>query len=175
MNQPRAVQSPVLPADVVRAVSVEVSRLARGGLSDTERATQIDKLASLYGEQTDVRHPFAPTGDTPLRTRAEIRQHFEQAGSSGARIDRWDVVDGVVHTTDDPEAVVYEYAYAMTVDGRDATVRMTIVARVRNGLIVESRDYGDHVAMARAFGRLGELASALTDAARPRPSGRSAG
>jgi hypothetical protein len=35
------------------------------------------------------------------------------------------------------------------------------VIRVRDGEIVESRDYGDHVGLARAFGRLEALAGAL--------------
>lgn len=36
------------------------------------------------------------------------------------------------------------------------------VVRVRDGLIIESRDYADHIGMARAFGQLGSLARALT-------------
>jgi ketosteroid isomerase-like protein len=40
------------------------------------------------------------------------------------------------------------------------------VVRVRDGQIVESRDYGDHVGLARAFGRLETLADALRASAR---------
>ncbi|HEY0002920.1 MAG TPA: hypothetical protein VGB74_20870 [Actinoplanes sp.] len=36
------------------------------------------------------------------------------------------------------------------------------MVRVRDGEIVESRDYVDHVAGARAFGRLPTLVAALT-------------
>jgi uncharacterized protein len=36
------------------------------------------------------------------------------------------------------------------------------VMRVRNGEIVSSRDYHDHLASARAAGRLGELFAALS-------------
>lgn len=44
-------------------------------------------------------------------------------------------------------------------------VPCVFVLRVRDGEIVESRDYIDHVAMARARGRLGELIAVLREPA----------
>jgi len=64
----------------------------------------------------------------------------------------------VVHRTADPEVVVAEFSYAGTADRGDFAVPCVFVVRVRDGRIVESRDYGDHIGFARAFGRLEPLA-----------------
>ncbi|MBT2225119.1 nuclear transport factor 2 family protein [Nonomuraea sp. NEAU-A123] len=150
---------PSSPADVVRAVAEGVSRVMAGGLSKEEKEAEFDRLASLYAEETDVRHPFAPLGDTPLRTRAELRHHF--SGGPVWEVERFEPV-GRIHETADPEVVIYEFSYVGSVDGRDFAVPCIFVVRVRDGVIVESRDYIDHVGMARAFGRLDELATALS-------------
>ena len=149
------------PADVVRAVAAGVSRLIAGSLTDQEKQEQLDYLASLYAEQTDVRHPFAPLGDKPLRTRAELREHFANGPAQTQGADRFDPV-GQVYETADPEVVIFEFSYVGSAHGRPFAVPCIFVTRVRDGLIVESRDYADHVGMARAFGRLNKLAAALT-------------
>ena len=153
--------APKVPADVVRAVAAGVSRLVAGRLTQLERDVQVDQLADLYADQTDVRHPFAPLGDTPLRSRAELREHFAAAGAQTVGAERFEPIGMVVHHTDDPEVVVVEFAYAGSAGGRDFAVPCIFVVRVRDGKIVESRDYGDHVGLARAFGRLEALAIAL--------------
>ncbi len=68
---------------------------------------------------------------------------------------------GHVHETADPEVVIFEFSYHGSVSGRSFTVPCIFVTRVRAGVIVESRDYVDHVGLARAFGRLNTLATAL--------------
>jgi ketosteroid isomerase-like protein len=148
------------PSDVIRAVAAGVSRLIAGNLTDQEKEAQVDELAGYYAEHTDVRHPLMPTGDTPLRTRAELRAHFASGPSRTTGVEEFAPV-GHVHETADPEVVVYELTYVGTANGRPFSLPCVFVARVRDGLIVESRDYGDHVGMARAFGRLGGLAGAL--------------
>jgi len=148
------------PSDVVRAVAAGVGRLVAGGLSESETQAQLDDLAALYAEHTDVRHPFAPLGDTPLRTRAELREHFAGGPARVRGADRFEAV-GQVHLTADPEVVVFEFSYVGTANGRPFAVPCTFVTRVRDGEIVESRDYADHVGMARAFGGLDDLAAAL--------------
>jgi len=149
------------PEDVVRTLVRGVSRLRGPGLDPDERERVLDELAGLYAEQTDVRHPFAPLGDRPLRSRAELRAHFAARGEPPAGLERWEAVDVVVHRTADPEVVVQEFRYAGRVHGQEFAVPLIFVTRVRDGLIVESRDYADHVGLARAFGHLPELASAL--------------
>ena len=153
----------VEPADVVLAVCAGVGRLVAGRLDDRERELQLDRLAELYAVHTDVRHPFAPLGDTPLRTRAELREHFAAGPGRTAGAERFAVTDVTVHRTADPEVVVVEFRYRGTVEGRPFAIPCIFVARVRNGEIVESRDYADHVGFARAFGALPALAATLAD------------
>ena len=153
------------PSDVVRAVADGVSRLATGGLDADEKEAVLDELASLYAEETEVRHPFAPVSMEPLRTREQLRRHFAGAPAMLAGVERFDPEDFVVHETSDPEVVVTEFRYTGVAHGRPFDLRNIFVVRVRDGEIVESRDYSDHVAFARAFGRLGSLARALADQA----------
>jgi ketosteroid isomerase-like protein len=132
---------PTEPADVIRAVTAGVSRLVTADLTPAEREALLDQLASLYAEQTDVRHPFAPEPRPPLRTREELRAHFAQSAPDGPVAERFEPVDEIVHTTSDPEVVVLEFSYAAVVDGNAATLPRIFVVRVRDGEIVESRDY----------------------------------
>ncbi|HEY8474625.1 MAG TPA: nuclear transport factor 2 family protein [Natronosporangium sp.] len=157
-----AMGQPTTPADVVRAVAAGVSRLVAGDLTEPERQAQLDQLASLYAERTDVRHPFAPLGDTPLRSRAELREHFAGAARLTGAVERFEPVAQVVHQTTDPELVVFEFSYAVTAGGREFTVPCVFVVRVRDGVIVESRDYTHHLAIARGLGQLDQLCAALT-------------
>lgn len=149
------------PADVVRAVAAGVSRLVAGRLSPEEQNAQLDQLAGLYAERTDVRHPFAPRGDTALRSRAELRRHFAEGPARTRGVERFEPVGTVVHQTDDSEVVIVEFRYQGSANSRPFDLPCIFVVRVRDGLIIESRDYSDHVAFARAFGRLGDLAAAL--------------
>ena len=155
---------PTTPADVVRAVAAGVSRLVAGGLDQLELDAQLDQLANLYAEQTDVRHPFALFGDPPLRTRDELRRHFATGPARTEGAERFEPEDMLVHQTSDPEVVVVEFSYTGSANGRPFTLPCIFVVRVRDGEIVESRDYSNHVALARAFGRLEELAAALVQA-----------
>jgi ketosteroid isomerase-like protein len=136
---------PTEPADVIRAVTVGFSRLVAGGLTPSEPEAQLDQLAELYAERTNMRHPFAPLGDRPLRSRAELREHFARAAPEPAVAERFDPVDTIVHTTEDPEVVVVEFSYAIAAGDRKSAVPRIFVVRVRDGQIVESRDYADHV------------------------------
>jgi hypothetical protein len=67
---------PASPREIVRKLLDGVTGLVAGDHS------QVERLAALYAEQTQVSHPFAPLGDTPLRTREQVRRHF-----AGAPID----------------------------------------------------------------------------------------
>jgi uncharacterized protein len=151
------------PEKTVRAVAAGVCRLMRGGLTAAEETAQIDELAACYAEHTDVRHPLNPFGDTPLLSRAAVREHFA-AGGPPADVERYDVIDDHVFVTPDPEVVIFEFRYAGVIDGRAFTLPCIFVVRVREGEIVESRDYAEHVGGARVFGRLTALAAALTAA-----------
>ncbi|MCO6010657.1 nuclear transport factor 2 family protein [Actinoallomurus purpureus] len=110
-----------------------------------------DALPALYAEDTVVVHPMAES-DEPLVGREALRRHFAAAAALPLRMSARDVV---VHETADPEAVIAEFEYAgrVTTTGRRFTVRNVFVLRVRDGLIVESRDYADHLRFGAAIGR----------------------
>lgn len=107
-------------------------------------------LAELYAERTFVEHPFHPDRPPPLRSRDEVRAHF--AGGEPRPVLRRTPVDIHIHETADPEVIVAEFAYAGTNIDTGASFRIPaiFVLRVRNGEIIESRDYFDHLASARA-------------------------
>jgi len=120
-----------------------------------------DGLPELYAEQIDVVHPFDPLRGAPLRTRAELRDRMKQF-AAGPR-PRRRVGNVTIHETADPEVIVAEFEYQGTTDaGRPYALPAIFVLRVRNGEIVSSRDYHDHLASARVAGRLGELFAALS-------------
>ncbi|MFC9689682.1 nuclear transport factor 2 family protein [Kribbella sp. NPDC056951] len=128
-------------------------------------AGQYAELPDLYAEQTDVRHPMSPYGAPPLLSREALREHFTGTGPQVAATVHFEAADIVVHQTADPEVIVGEFAYAgvAPATGERFRVPCVFVLRVRDGEIVESRDYVDHVAMAKARGRLEELIAALRE------------
>lgn len=125
-----------------------------------------EALPGLYAEQTDVRHPMSPYGDHPLLSRDALREHFGGTGPRVAEVVKFQPANLRIHETRDLEVIVAEFDYAGTViaTGEPFTVPCVFVLRVRDGLIVESRDYIDHLAMARARGQLDELLAALKPA-----------
>jgi uncharacterized protein len=119
-----------------------------------------DGLPELYAEQIDVVHPFDPLHGAPLRSREELRQRFEAL--AGRPRPRRRVGNVTIHETTDPEVIVAEFEYQGTTGaGEPYALPAIFVMRVRNGEIVSSRDYHDHLASARVGGRLGELFAAL--------------
>ena len=121
-----------------------------------------DDLPDLYAEQTYVVHPFDPLRAPAMHTRDELREHF-RPGDDGPRLHRR--VEAVtVHETADPEVIVAEFEYRGTVadTGEEFVLPGIFVLRVRDGEIVSSRDYFDHVTAARIRGRLDELVAAVT-------------
>jgi ketosteroid isomerase-like protein len=123
--QPNSLASPT-PVEVLRALLAGVESGAGA------------ELADLYAEDAYVVHPMDPDGAPPMRGRPAIRNHFEQAGGLRLR-----VVDLTVHETADEEVVIGEFAYEVLDQAGESLPRLpcVFVMRVRNGLIVESRDY----------------------------------
>ena len=72
----------------------------------------------------------------------------------------------IVHDTSDPEVVVAEWDYdgQVTTTGRSFQVSNIQVSRVRDGRIVLSRDYHNHVVLAEVMGRLPSVVASLTAA-----------
>ncbi|HEY0496669.1 MAG TPA: nuclear transport factor 2 family protein [Kutzneria sp.] len=115
------------PAEVFR-------RLVDGVVSK-----QWDQLPLLYAEDAVVVHPFSTDpAIARLSGRDEIRAHFARAAEMGVDFRAEDVV---IHETTDPEVVVGEFTYRGTLGDKDITMPAIFVLRVRDGLIVSSRDY----------------------------------
>ncbi len=112
------------------------------------------ELADLYAEDAVVERPFAGAAHGRIEGRETIRAHFGGTSAAGLRLVARNVV---VHKTTDPEVIIAEYDYDITSDRRTATVANVQVLRIRDGLIRWSRDYHDHLAIARLTGRLAEL------------------
>lgn len=138
------------PEETVRAMLDGARRLQNGDLS------QVDVLAAFYAEDTDVRHPMAPLGDTPLLSREALREHFAAAGQVG--LAGVSVEDVRVHHTADPEVVIGEFTYRGDAGWAAPSI---VVFRIRDGVIVESRDYIDHLGLARATDTLEALFQAM--------------
>jgi uncharacterized protein len=118
-------------------------------------------LPELYAEQISVVHPFDPLRGAPLRSREELRERMRSLAAHPRQRRR--VGNVVIHETTDPEVIVAEFEYQGTTDAGEAYALPAIfVLRVRDGEIISSRDYHDHLASARAAGRLGDLFAALT-------------
>jgi ketosteroid isomerase-like protein len=120
-----------------------------------------DSLPALYAEDTVVDHPMAIPAPTRIAGREGIRRHFDMARGLPLELSARNVV---VHETTDPEVIVAEFDYdgRITTTGRTFTIHNIFVLRVRDGLIVESRDYANHLVLADALGRLPDVVAALS-------------
>jgi uncharacterized protein len=136
---------PVSPREVFLAL---VNGVAEGRWED---------LPGLYAEQTHVVHPFDPRRPPALRTREELREHFRP--TDGTPRPRRRPANITIHETTDPEVIVAEFEYRGTNPGTGEPFAYPaiFVLRVRDGEIVESRDYFDHLSAARARGQLGSV------------------
>jgi uncharacterized protein len=109
---------------------------------------RFDEVAKLYAEDCVVEVPYAfGAADARIEGGEAIREHFAHADQAPFRLRARGLV---VHATEDPELVVSEWDYEVTATttGRTATVANVQLVRVRDGLIVHSRDFHDHRALA---------------------------
>lgn len=106
-------------------------------------------LAELYAESAVVELPFAQPGGLRLVGREQLAQHFARAGRAPFHLRPTNVK---LHQTTDPEVVVAEYDYHgdITSTGRKFVVANVQIVRVRDGLILNSRDFHDHAGLAAA-------------------------
>lgn len=100
-----------------------------------------EELPDLYAEHTNVVHPFDPLHRPALRTREELREHFTPTDDMPRMTRR--PANIKIHETTDPEVIVAEFEYQGTMNetGEPFTRPAIFVLRVRDGQIVESRDY----------------------------------
>lgn len=146
------------PSDTVRELVERVTRLRNGD------STQIEHLANLYAVDAHVTHPFHPEHSNAATVgREALRAHFAQVRQAGASVSS-SVADWTLHTTADPEVVIAEFRYEGRIGQRPLNTHCIFVVRVVDGLIVESRDYIDHLASARAYGVLPEVLARMSAA-----------
>jgi ketosteroid isomerase-like protein len=126
-----------------------------------------NELADLYAEDAFADQPLAAPKPVRIAGRETIRQHFAAAAASPVRIRPHNLV---VHTTGDPEVVIAEFDYEVTntATGRVSTMANMQLMRVRDGLIVETHDFHDHLRVAALAGRAEQL-GAVMDAAVSNP------
>jgi uncharacterized protein len=121
-----------------------------------------DELDRLYADDAVVEYPFALPAPMRLDGRDAIRRYFAAAAASPLQLRAHNMV---VHETADPEVVVAEWVY----EGRVTTTRRSFrvsniqVSTVRDGRIVTSRDYHNHVVLAAVTGRLPSLLDAVIE------------
>jgi ketosteroid isomerase-like protein len=98
----------------------------------------------------------------PLTSRQALQEHFTVPPEVRESLPKRRVVDVVVHETADPEVIVGEFGYEFTLpDGSMAKVPCVFVMRVRDGRIIESRDYIDPIRTYTARGDLDRLIASL--------------
>jgi ketosteroid isomerase-like protein len=87
--------------------------------------------------------PFALPEPVRLHGRQAIEAHLATAGKAPLA---FTVGNVVIHQTVDPEVIIAEYDYLLTVTTTGKTARVSNIQlfRVRDGKIAETRDYHDH-------------------------------
>jgi ketosteroid isomerase-like protein len=122
-----------------------------------------DDLADLYAADSVHEFPFrAPVFPARLHGREEVRAAYHQTwGASPVKLEK--IEDVVVHEAADPEVVVGEWRGTGTVapDDRPFHASGLLILRVRNGEIVETRDYMDVFGTFHAMGRLKDMVARL--------------
>jgi ketosteroid isomerase-like protein len=115
-------------------------------------AREWDALPHLYAEDAVVEQPMALPEPVRLVGRSALARHFAAAAKLPLEMRTSNVV---LHDTAEAEVVVAEFDYDArnTETGATFTVPNVFVVRVRRGLIVNSRDYSNHVLFAIGLGR----------------------
>lgn len=112
---------------------------------------QAEILDECYAEDVVVEHPFMIPEPTTTRGREQLRVRVTNLKNLPITME---IADVVVHETVDPEVIVGEFESRITSKqtGKRITTSNILVLRVRNGLIVSSRDYHNHALLASFIG-----------------------
>jgi len=114
---------------------------------------QSEILDECYAEDVVVEHPFMIPEPTTTKGREQLRQRTTKLKTLPITME---IVNVVVHETADPEVIVGEFESRITSKqtGKRITTSNILVLRVRNGLVVSSRDYHNHALLAAFIGSL---------------------
>lgn len=124
------------PAEIFHRLVAAVAERRQGQL-----------IEECYAEDVVVEHPFMVPEPLVTEGRDRLGERVRQLAALPITME---VDDIVVHETADPEVVVGEFRSHITskATGKRITTRNILVLRVRDGIVVSSRDYHDHAAMA---------------------------
>lgn len=114
----------------------------------------------MYAQDALVEYPFALPVPARLDGREAIRRYFAAVARMPLELQARNIT---VYQTSDPEVIVAEWDYdgLVTTTGRSFQVSNIQVSRVRNGQIMASRDYHNHLVLAEVLGQLPALLSTL--------------
>jgi len=114
---------------------------------------QSEIVDECYAEDVVVEHPFMIPEPTTTKGREQLRRRMTNQQNLPITVE---IADVVVHETADPEVIVGEFQshITSTQTGARITTSNILVMRVRNGLVVSSRDYHNHALLAAFIGSL---------------------
>jgi uncharacterized protein len=108
----------------------------------------------VVADQIVVRFPFAPDG-MPRKVEGSAPWESLVRAFMLDSLERFSWRDVDLHTTDDPELVMgTARSEALTKSGRPYTNQYCLLARARNGRLVEYSEYFDPAPVIAAFGEL---------------------
>jgi ketosteroid isomerase-like protein len=123
-----------------------------------------DGLADLHAVDAVYEFPFLnPARPARYEGREQIRAGFREAWGTFTGRPVLSIHDVVVHETTDAEVIIAEQQFDVVLasTGRGFTSSFLLVLRVRDGLIVHTRDYADTLRTALGTGRLSALLASL--------------
>jgi ketosteroid isomerase-like protein len=102
-----------------------------------------DQMADLYAADAVIEIPFAPDGMPSVTEGRETLRARMKASASLLTFES--VSDVTLHETTDPEVIVAEYRIHghLSSSGKPFSLAFVMIVRVRDGLIVWSRDYSN--------------------------------
>jgi ketosteroid isomerase-like protein len=112
-------------------------------LVDGMTSKKWEQLPELYAEDVVIFHPMSTGPEARIEGREKVRERFAQMAGFDADLQFDDIV---IHETADPEVVVCEQVLRATFGGKEVSMPGIRVMRIRDGLILWSRDYGNNQA-----------------------------
>ena len=126
------------PASIVRAV---IDLAVESAMNpDLPPDVSAKRLRELYADPTRVTHPLKPDL-SPLVHHEDFIRHAAAVAQGRPQPTSFRAVDILTHATSEPEVVVTEFKYEMTINAALLSMPCIWVTRVRNGRIIEARDY----------------------------------
>jgi uncharacterized protein len=118
-----------------------------------------DDLPRLFAENTNAAHPLDPLGEPAMRTHEDLRRRWKIVAALGPDL-HFNPDSVIIHDTANPEVIVVEFEYdGIARTGERFTLPCIFVIRVRDGRIIDYRNYTDHFVLARTRGQLDQLVS----------------